>query len=175
MFRGHVGVLAGQSHYTADARDVDDRAAAVDERGCSGMGTAKDPGEIHIDQARERLGIDVLGRAECSRRVRASVVYEDVDAAQLALDAIDEIGNSSLVGNVGGRGERRSPAVFCLGGDFSYFLVSPRDGDDRSPGVGEAQRDRAPDPPTAAGDDCRLASSPNNSESVIRSLVRLWI
>src|ERR1700730_3167747 len=82
-----IGGSAGGADYSVNRRDVDDRAAAAfAHRGNRGLHPEPHALLIHGDHAVPFLFAGVLDSAEVED---AGVVYEDVEAAELALAGVE--------------------------------------------------------------------------------------
>ena len=87
----------------------------------------------------------------------AGIVDEDVDAAELAPDALDHARDRHLVGDVGDDRDRLDAAPGKLGGGRLRFgFVASDDGDVRA-GFRKTSGDAKPDTAIAAGNDGNLA------------------
>ena len=90
--------------------------------------------------------------------VDAGVVDEDVDAAEIAGDALGHGGDGGLVGDVGGDGDRLGAASRQLGDRGVRLRLVAADDRDRGAGFGQSAGHAEPDAAIAAGDDGDLAA-----------------
>src|SRR5205823_4156467 len=105
-------------------------------------------------------------RPSISRRARlrrfadidAGVVDENVDPAELTLDALDHGGDGGLVGDVGDDGHRLAAALFELGDCRDRFRFIASDDGNRGAGLRQPACHAEPDATIAAGDDRDLAA-----------------
>ena len=80
------------------------------------------------------------------------VVHEDVETAELANGAVDDVGQDAKVVHVGRAREGTPAGRFDLGCHALDLLGRAGDDRDRRTGFGEAARDRLTDAATASGD-----------------------
>ena len=103
-------------------------------------------GALEIVQPIERVFDAAPDRA-------ARIVDQDVDAAVLALDPLDQRVALGRVGDVGGIGDERQPAAGgFLSRGFELLRIARRDDDDAA-GRGKPERGRQADARRAAGDE----------------------
>ena len=89
--------------------------------------------------------------------VDAGIVDEDIDAAEIAGDALGHGGDCGLVGDVGGHGDRPSATSRQFGDRGGRFRLVAADDCDGSACLRKAAGHAEPDAAIAAGDDRDLA------------------
>ena len=154
---------AEDRHHRAD---IDDLAAAGRlHRRIDRLRAQEGAGEVGLDHAVP------LGDVERVRRladVDAGVVDEDVDAAELAGDALDHGGDRGLVGDVGGHGDRLGAGLLELrdgGGRFRFVAADDRD---RAPASASPRAMPSPMPPLPP---VTMATLPLRSKSSVFMVV----
>ena len=112
-------------------------------------------GQIGLHHAFPFLDVErVRGFAD----IDAGVVDENVDPAELTLDALDHGGDGGLVGDVGDDGHRLAAALFELGDCRDRFRFIASDDGNRGAGLRQPACHAEPDATIAAGDDRDLAA-----------------
>ena len=114
-------------------------------------GEPERPLEVDGDHLVEELLGDVA-EALVDRR-DAGVVDEHVDAAEVAIDVLDQPVELLPVPDVAGVGARAAAVGAQRGGDLVAGVGLAADDDDLGAGLREAARDREPEPAGSAGDD----------------------
>jgi hypothetical protein len=167
-----IGPLAG------DRADVDDDPVlAVAHLREDGVGAVEDAVEVHAHEVVPSPRVEVLYRAVFD--VRPGVVDENVDAAELLRDGLDEAADLGLVGHVAGVHANAFGGAQAVGGGLQLRLVAAGDRH-RGPLREHRPCRRQPDAAAPACDEDRFAVQPphgslrRSSPNCPRRGIRVW-